>query len=179
MRITLEPVDVDRDAALLHRWVTHEKAAFWGMTSATLAEVAQEYAALSTPAHQAWLGRVDGEPSFLAETYRPEQSPLAGLPELEKGDLGMHVLVAPASRPRSGFTRDVMRAVVEHCFRDAAVRRVVVEPDVRNDRIARLNAAAGFTVIREITLPDKVAALSVVTRDDFANSELGGNEWNI
>ena len=32
------------------------------------------------------------------------------------------------------------------CFQDESVRRVVVEPDVRNEKIAQLNAAAGFVV---------------------------------
>ena len=50
---------------------------------------------------------------------------------------------------------------------------IVVEPDVHNDRIAALNAAAGFRVLREVDLGHKTAALSVCTRDDFAGSRLG------
>ena len=72
----------------------------------------------------------------------------------------MHVLVAPTDTPVHGFTAPCSRAVMEHCFADPAVRRVVVEPDVRNDRIRGLNAAVGFRVARTITLPTKKAALS-------------------
>ena len=89
------------------------------------------------------------------------------------GDLGMHVLVAPPETPRPGFTRPVFRTVMALCFQDDSVRRVVVEPDVRNDRIARLNAAAGFVVARHIMLPTKTAALSFCTREAFAASSLG------
>jgi RimJ/RimL family protein N-acetyltransferase len=160
-RVTLEPVDVERDAGLLHRWVTHPRSVFWQMTDASVADVA--------------LGRVDGAPAFLAETYDPARSELVGLtglPELREGDLGMHVLVAPTDRPVPGFTRRVLGAVMDHCFADPAVARVVVEPDVRNARIARLNAEAGFTVARVVALPGKDAALSFCTRAAFARSRL-------
>lgn len=176
MTPTLEPIDVERDAGLLHAWVTHPRSVFWQMLDASPADVARDYARIAeSPHHDAWLGRVAGEPSFLAETYDPARSELAelvGLPELRPGDLGMHVLVAPTDRPVPGFTRAVLRSVMAHCFADPAVRRVVVEPDVRNERIATLNAEAGFTVARVVPLTGKDAALSFCTRADFERSRL-------
>lgn len=170
---TLEPLDVTRDAALLHRWVTHPRSVFWQMADASVGEVVEAYRLIvDSPHHDAWLGRVAGEPAFLAETYDPARSELAGLPELRPGDLGMHVLVAPPATPQRGFTRRVLRAVMTHCFADPQVDRVVVEPDVRNERIAVLNAAAGFVVARTLSLPTKEAALSFCTRADFAASSL-------
>ncbi|GAA4680993.1 GNAT family N-acetyltransferase [Nocardioides nanhaiensis] len=166
--LTLEPLDVERDAGLLHRWVTHPKARFWMMQEASPAEVAAEYTRIAKhPHHHAWLGRHRGEPAFLAETYDPARSELAGLtalPDLEPGDLGMHVLVAPTDEPVRGFTRQVFAAVLEHCFRDPAVRRVVVEPDAANLAIRRLNTEHGFREVREVPLPGKTAMLSVLTR---------------
>lgn len=174
MTITIEPLDVARDAALLHRWVTHPRSDFWMMQDATLADVVTEYGALAEhPHHDAWLGRVDGTPAFLTETYDPARSTAVGLsdlPELRPGDLGMHVLVAPpadGAAPVPGHTRRIFRAVMEHCFADPAVARVVVEPDVRNAKIETLNREAGFVVARVVTLPGKQAALSFCTRDAF------------
>jgi hypothetical protein len=137
-------------------------------------EVHTEYARIADdPHHEALLGRADGSPAFLMERYDPAHSPLAELPELRTGDVGMHLLVAPTDTPVPGFTAAVMRRVVVECFADPAVARVVVEPDVRNDKIAALNAAVGFRVVRSIELPDKTAAFSVCTRADFAASQLG------
>lgn len=167
---------MEEHLGLLHGWVTDPKARFWGMLGATAAAVAEEYHRIAEhPHHHAHLGRVDGVPEFLVETYDPARSELAGLvglPELQPGDLGMHVLVAPTDQPRPGFTREVFRTVMQFCFSDAAVRRVVVEPDVGNAKIARFNAAAGFVVAREIPLPGKTAALSFCTREAFAASPL-------
>lgn len=175
MRLTLEPLDVDQHAGLLHRWVTHPRSVYWGMLDASPAEVAAEYARIhADPHHQAHLGRADGVPQFLAETYDPAHSELRDLPELRPGDLGMHVLVAPTDAPVPGFTTAVFAAVMEFCFRDPAVARVVVEPDVRNVQIARLNRAAGFVVVRHVSLVGKTAALSFCTRAAFRASELSG-----
>lgn len=175
MRMTVEPLDPTRHLALLHAWVTHPRSVFWGMQDATVEQVHDEYARIAAdPHHHALLGRADGEPAFLMERYDPAHSPLAGLPELRAGDVGMHVLVAPTDRPVHGFTSAVLRRVMEECFADPSVRRVVVEPDVRNDKIAALNAAVGFVVCRTVDLADKTAALSFCTRADFFSSALGG-----
>lgn len=172
-RITIEPVDVDRHGDLLHTWITHPRSVFWGMQGASVQEVWDAYAAIvADQHHDAWLGRVDGTPAFLAETYDPEHSELDGKYQWLLGDIGMHVLVAPTDHPRSGFTAAVFRSVMELCLDDPRRHRVVVEPDVRNKKIAALNASAGFRVIGEIPLTDKIAALSVCTRDDFEASLL-------
>ncbi|MBM0123846.1 GNAT family N-acetyltransferase [Pimelobacter simplex] len=170
--ITLEPLDVERDLDLLHAWVTHPRSVYWMMQDATRDDVRSEYDGIvADPHHDAWLGRVDGRPAFLAETYDPAHSPLADLPELRHGDLGMHVLVAPPAGPAvPGLTTAVFDAVMAHCFEDPAVRRVVVEPDARNDRIRAKNLAAGFVEIREIPLPGKTAMLSVCTRGSWSSS---------
>ncbi|MCW2826257.1 MAG: family N-acetyltransferase [Aeromicrobium sp.] len=171
--VTIEPVDVERDGDLLHEWITHPRSVFWGMAQATVEDVWQTYSAIvANPHHDVWLGRVDGVPAFLAETYDPEHSELAGRYDWRPGDVGMHLLVAPTDRPRSGFTSAVFRTVMELCLDDPRRRRVVVEPDVRNRRIAALNEAAGFTVVAEVELTDKVAALSTCTREDFVTSRL-------
>lgn len=181
MRITIEPLDVETHVGALHRWVTHPRSVYWGMLAATAADVAAEYHRIAEhPHHDAWLGRVDGAPAFLVETYDPARSDLAGLThlidDLADGDLGMHVLIGPTSgEPVAGYTTAVFRAVMEHCFSDAAVRRVVVEPDARNEAIRRKNTDAGFTELREIPLAGKTAMLSVCTRAAFAATSPAGH----
>ena len=78
---------------------------------------------------------------------RPGTSALADLPEL-RARRRRHARAGRA-RPRASrcpaSPRRSSRAVLEHCFADPAVRRVVVEPDVRNDGDpAPRTRAAGF-----------------------------------
>ncbi|SNT28970.1 Siderophore synthetase component [Asanoa hainanensis] len=169
MTFTLEPLDLDAHADLLHAWVTHPRSVYWGMQGASVETVHKAYAEIAAdPHHHAWLGRLDGEPLFLAETYDPAHSELAAHYAVAAGDVGMHVLVAPPDGTvRHGLTSGVMRAVMEFVFADPHAHRVVVEPDERNDAIARKNAEVGFVVQRRVQLADKVANLSFCTRDAY------------
>lgn len=165
---TVRPLDPLTDAELVHRWVTHPKAAFWMMRDARLQDVEREYMRIAAHEHHhAFLGLHDGEPAFLLETYDPRYVELVGLYDPEPGDVGMHFLVAPAERPVHGFTRAVITTVMEELFADPATRRVVVEPDVSNKAVHALNEAVGFVPEREIDKPEKRALLSFCTRAQF------------
>lgn len=174
-QVGLARVVPDADAAVVHAWLSHPASAFWQMTHLGPGEVRDYLAGVAADPYQnAWLGRLDGAPTFLVETYDPSCVLLTDVPEVEPGDLGMHLLVAPPGEaPVHGLTSAVMAATVRFCFERLGARRVVVEPDVGNTRIAAKNAAAGFRVLRELDLPGKRAHLAVCTRDDFDASPLG------
>ncbi|NHN55614.1 acetyltransferase [Calidifontibacter sp. DB0510] len=162
---TVDPVT---DGPLLHEWVTHPKARYWQMREATLSQVRETYGDIVAHPHRtAVLGFVDGLPCFLAERYDPARVELAGRYAALPGDIGMHFLCAPTQHPRHGFTRSVLSAVLTWLFEDPSVRRVVVEPDVRNLAVQAVNAAVGFRPAARIDLPDKQALLSFCTRDQF------------
>ncbi|GHE96561.1 acetyltransferase [Streptomyces spiralis] len=168
MTFTIRPLDPLTDARLLHGWVTHPKATFWMMQDAGPADVERAYLDIAADEHHhAFLGLHEGEPAFLMERYDPAHRELVGLYEPEPGDVGMHFLVAPTDTPVHGFTRAVITAVMRHLFEDPAVRRVVVEPDVRNTAVHALNEAVGFVPEREIQKPEKKALLSFCTRERF------------
>lgn len=173
--VTLEPLDVVAHAARLHAWLTHPRSAAWEMGHLDVDEVRAYLDDVAADPHQqAWLGRVDGAPTFLVETYDPAHVLLADVHDAEPGDVGMHLLVAPPTgAPVHGLTSAVMREVVRFVLHDLGATRVVVEPDVTNTRIAAKNAAAGFRVLREVDLPGKRALLSACTRADHAASPLG------
>jgi RimJ/RimL family protein N-acetyltransferase len=169
-------VDPAADAPLLHSWVTQPYARFWGMLSATVEDVVEEYSRIAaTGHHQAYLGLDGGVPAFLMERYLPGDSPLADVYEVQPGDTGMHLLVAPPpGEPQSGYTTAVMQSVMSQLFEDSQTERVVVEPDARNHKIHVLNERVGFRPERVVTLPavdstetHKEALLSFCTRADF------------
>lgn len=172
MTIAILPLDRHRYAPLVHAWFTHPASAFWQLGGLSPDDVRAYLAAVAAdPRQDAWLGFVDDEPTFLVETYDPTGVLLDGIPEVRTGDLGMHLLVSPPTgAPVHGLTSDVMRATVAFCFDELGAARVVVEPDVRNVRIAAKNAEVGFQVLRELDLPGKRAALAVCTRDAFARA---------
>ena len=56
---------------------------------------------------------------------------------------------------------------MDYFFSLPYVERVVVEPDVNNEKIHVLNKKAGFVYQGEIQLPNKVAALAICTRENY------------
>lgn len=176
MRFTFRPLDPATDAPVLHSWVSQEYARFWGMLSATVQDVVEEYSRIAASGHhQAFLGLDDGVPAFLVERYLPAESPLAGAYNVLPGDIGMHLLVGPPpAPPTAGYTTAVMLSVMAYLFDDAGTERIVVEPDARNHRIHILNERVGFRPSGVVTLPAvepsetcKRALLSFCTRADF------------
>jgi hypothetical protein len=169
---TFRRVDAAADAPLLHSWVTQPYASFWGMLSATVDVVVEEYSKIqSSGHHHALLGLDGGVPAFLMEEYHPSESPLAGLYAMQEGDIGMHLLVAPPSgSPKPGYTAAVMDAILARLFQAPGVERVVVEPDARNTKIHVLNERLGFRPAGVVPLPDKEALLSFCTRQDYLDA---------
>ncbi|MBT1608952.1 GNAT family N-acetyltransferase, partial [Curtobacterium poinsettiae] len=166
--LTVEPVDPERDAAVVQSWLAHPASSWWEMGDLDVDGVRTYLAGVQAdPAQAAWLGRRNGEPCFLAETYDPSAVLLTDVWAAEPGDVGMHLLVAPvpAEGRVHGLTSAVMRAVVEHCRDVLGARRVVVEPDVRNTAVQAKNAEVGFRALRQVDVDGKRALLSVLDTD--------------
>lgn len=166
MTFTFRPVDPHADAALLHGWMTLDRAKYWGMQQSSVDDVARAYESLGA-GHTAHLGYRGDTPAFLMERYDPRADAVGSHYEPLPGDVGMHLLVAPISVPVPGFTRSAMTAVLAYLFADPQTERIVVEPDVRNEKIQILNAATGFRKAAVIHLADKDAWLSFCTRAGF------------
>jgi siderophore synthetase component len=179
--VTIEPFAADPYAVCLRRWLAHPASAAWQMAGLSTDEVRAYLAEIDADPHQqAWLGRVDGEPTFFVETYDPARVLLTEVHDAEPGDVGMHLLVAsPRGQRVHGLTSAVMASVVDFVFEIEQARRIVVEPDVANDRIAAKNDEVGFRALGDVELPDKTARLSVLTRHDRAAAHLapGPMEW--
>ncbi|CAM5465484.1 GNAT family N-acetyltransferase [Streptomyces pilosus] len=172
------PLDPAADAPLLHRWVSEERAAFWGMNGLTEQRVAEIYAHMDTlDTHHAYLVLKDGTPAALLQTYEPEADRVGACYPVEPGDIGIHLLLAPAEpgEARSGWTGRLTAALVTYVLRVLDRRRVVVDPDVANVKAVARFARQGFTtgpvvVLPEVDLPDvyipeKKAQLAFLTRE--------------
>lgn len=168
-RLCLVVLDPGRDAELVHGWVTQRRAAFWGMLDHSVDEVREVYEFIdSLSTHHAYLIQLDGRSIGLFQTYQPDADPIGERYPVQPGDFGIHLLMAPGKRPQRGLTETVGKALLRFIFRDPAVQRLVVEPDVRNYLALRRMELSGFTFDGEIDMPDKRAQLAFLTRDVFA-----------
>jgi len=172
------PLDAAADAGVIHRWVSEERAAFWGMNGLTRDQVAGVYAHMDTlDTHHAFLVVKDGEPVALLQTYDPEADRVSECYDVEPGDIGVHLLLAPAGNEgaRPGWTAALAAALMAYVLLGLDRKRIVVDPDVGNEKAIARFLKQGFTagpavVLPEIDLPDvylpeKKAQLAFLRRE--------------
>ncbi|MFJ6542022.1 GNAT family N-acetyltransferase [Streptomyces sp. NPDC091385] len=176
--VRIRPLEPDADAEVIHAWVSEERAAFWGMNGLTRAQVAEIYAHMAgLDTHHAHLVTKDGVPVALLQTYEPAADRVSEVYEVRPGDIGVHLLLAPAGPDghRPGWTSVLLTAIATYVLVVLDRERVVVDPDVRNTKAIARFARQGFTtgpevVLPEIDLPDvylpeKRAQLAFLTRE--------------
>lgn len=166
--VAIVPVHPSEDLDLIYGWVTEERARFWGMTEHTKDYVLEIYEYLDAlPTHHAYLVLRDREPVALFQTYEPDADPVGECYDVEPGDIGAHLLVAPARGPATpGFTGALMAVFTAFLFADPKHTRIVVEPDTRNEQATARMRRTGFTLGPEIRLPEKTARLAFLRRED-------------
>ncbi|MEV4754817.1 GNAT family N-acetyltransferase [Micromonospora sp. NPDC049559] len=168
--IRIREVEPARDLDLIYDWVTRERARFWGMREIGRDRVREIYEYLdSLDTHHAYLIHRDGVPVGLFQTYQPEADPVGECYDVRPGDFGIHLMVAPPAgdAPEHGFTGTVLAAFLDFVLADPSRRRIVAEPDARNERaIARL-VRAGFVPGPQVDLAEKRAQLVFLDRDAF------------
>ncbi|MGW5846520.1 GNAT family N-acetyltransferase [Streptomyces sp. NPDC055254] len=154
--VALTAVDPAADSALIHSWVTEERARFWGMADAGRELVQEIYEDVDRrTTHHAYMVSRDGEQVALFQTYDCAEDRVGECYEVRPGDVGAHLLVGPVKRAAEpGFTGTLMSVLLGFVFSDPAARRVVVEPDARNEKAVARMERAGFTLGPEVELPE-------------------------
>ncbi|MFJ2891850.1 GNAT family N-acetyltransferase [Streptomyces sp. NPDC087305] len=172
------PLDPEADAGTIHRWVTEERAAFWGMNGLTQSQVTEIYAHMATlDTHHAHLVLRDTEPVALLQTYDPAADRVGDCYDVSPGDIGIHLLLAPAGPDggRPGWSSALLGALASYVLLGLDRRRVVVDPDVRNEKAIARFLRQGFVPgprvvlpevdIPDVFLPEKHAQLAFLPRE--------------
>lgn len=177
--ISIRPFQLDIDTPMLYTWVTQSYAKYWGMLDKSLEEVYVEYQEIEkNPDHHSYIGMLNNVPVFLMERYKVSEDIIAKHYDAQESDYGMHILVAPIEKRIPQFTWHVFSTIIDYFFNLPEVERVVVEPDVNNEKIHKLNKKAGFVYQKEIELSYKKAALAFCTEEMYkkALNQLEKNE---
>ncbi|MEW2162739.1 GNAT family N-acetyltransferase [Streptomyces sp. NPDC007084] len=155
--VRIRPLDPAADCATVHAWASEERAAFWGMNELTPDQITEIYSELDKlTTHHAFLVEKDGEPVALLQTYDPEADRVGECYEVRPGDIGIHLLLAPAgpdgSRP--GWTASLSGVIASYVLRGLDRQRVVTDPDIRNHKAIGRLLRQGFTAGPEVVLPE-------------------------
>ncbi|MDQ0907136.1 RimJ/RimL family protein N-acetyltransferase [Streptomyces canus] len=163
----LVPVRVERDLALLCRWMNDPAVtAFWelaGPQNVTEDHLRPQLTGdgRSFPC----LGVLEGTPMSYWEIYRADLDPLAGHYPVRPHDTGIHLLIGAVTDRGRGLGGTLLRAVADLVLdRRPACARVIAEPDLRNIPSVTAFLSAGFRFSAEVDLPAKRAALMIRDR---------------
>jgi RimJ/RimL family protein N-acetyltransferase len=163
----LVPVRIERDLALITRWMNDPAvAAFWEMAGPDSVTAAHLRTQLDGDGRSVpCLGVLGGIPMSYFEIYRADLDPLARHYPARPHDTGIHLLIGGVADRGRGIGSTLLRAVtdlvLDHRPRCA---RVIAEPDLRNTPSVSAFLSAGFRFSAEVDLPDKRAALMVRDR---------------
>ncbi|MGW0942848.1 GNAT family N-acetyltransferase [Streptomyces sp. NPDC002623] len=176
--LRLRPLDAEADAGVVHSWVSEERAVFWGMNGLTRDQVAEIYAHMAgLDTHHAFLAELDGVPVALLQTYEPTEDRVSEVYRVEPGDIGIHLLIAPAGEQgtRRGWSAALMGELAAYVLVGLDRRRVVVDPDVGNEKAVARFLRQGFEegpvvtlpeiVLPDVRLPEKKAQLAFLRRE--------------
>ncbi|HVI46124.1 MAG TPA: GNAT family N-acetyltransferase [Chitinophaga sp.] len=162
------PLAISGDIALIHDWVNRPYAQYWQMQHTTVEQVRTAYAAIIQAGHShAYMGFYNGQPAFLWESYWAAKDPIGKYYDVQQGDYGLHLLVAPVERSIHRFTYHILRTIIDYILTDPDVRRLIVEPDIRNEKMHVLTRRVGFEYQQQVQLPQKTAYLAFCSREQY------------
>lgn len=164
--IEFRPLQLEEDCKIIHHWVNQEYAKYWGLLGKSLEEVKNEYEGIMQHS-DVFIGLVNGIVSFMLERYDPKKDTIGNYYEVRDYDCGIHVIVAPADNPIKNFTWHIFTSIMKFIFNDLTVKRILVEPDIRNQKMFDICHRVGFVDDQVIELPHKTAKLAFCTREQF------------
>ncbi|WAC53769.1 GNAT family N-acetyltransferase [Gordonia sp. SL306] len=167
-RFTLRPVDPDGDdPALLVSWFARPHLVeTWEQEWTPERWRADSAYRLAGDYSRPLIVSLDGTEIGYIELYRPARDEIAALYPADPHDMGLHIATAEPGLIGRGVMSAWMAELADALFRaDTRCRRVVLEPDARNERMRRALTKRGWTDLGEFDVrPDRRIALHVLGR---------------
>ncbi len=161
----------------VNRWLKLPYAQYWRMQNST-DDFRQE--SLEANDHQFGLiGYRENKIICYTELYDPRFNEVGSYYDVEDGDCGMHLIIAPVEIPQSGFSLNIISTITTLILKYFNFKRMVVEPDENNKKIHNLNHKIGIYYSKKIQLSYKTALLGFCKLQDFKNNEVTMKNTNL
>lgn len=173
--ITFRYVTFEKDFDRLHGWMNQEHVIpFWNLDKPR-AEYASHLKHFLAKKHQHLLiGEIDGQPMSYWEWYMVSEDLIRHYYDYEKGDQGIHLLIGEKDYLGKGFIYPLMLRLMKRMFEVSETKRIMAEPDIRNEKMIHVFEKCGFRQLKTVDLPDKTAMLLYCQQDVF---ESRWNAW--
>lgn len=166
--IAFREADPDRDLGRLHAWFNSEHVLPYWEQDDPLPQVHDTIEArASNPDQTLYIGYLDHTPMSYWESYWAARDRIGEYYDAEPADQGIHLLIGPPEYLGEGYGAPLVAAMTAFQFQHHETRRIVTEPDVRNERAIRVFEKCGFERRGEVELPDKTGLLMICERERF------------
>lgn len=166
--LSLRPLKIDEDLSSICQWVKQPNAHFWGMQNMSDEEIYTTYRdfqeSLDT---DVYIGLHNNRLAFLMESYDPLSNEIAELYPAQITDRGMHFFIGAAAESIHNFSFAVISVIVDFLLTQPKIKRVIVEPDIHNEKIHILNKRIGFRYFNIAKLKHKTACLAFCDKPAF------------
>ncbi len=167
-RISFEKVDYDRDLNRIHKWMNEEHVIpFWQLNHSIEKFMDHLRKALDDDHQTLYLGKLDDVPISYWEAYWVKGDVVEKCYEAETFDQGIHLLIGEPDYLGRGYALPFLEAMVSFQFQVAETKKVIAEPDIRNEKMIHVFEQCGFEPVKPIELPDKTGLLMFCHRDVF------------
>lgn len=166
--IAFRLVNLEQDLRLIHNWMNQPHVIpFWNL-ELPVEKMQEHLEKVSADTHQTlYIGMLDGVSMSYWESYWAADDIVAQHYETHPADQGIHLLIGPPECLGKGYALPLLQAMTEFQFQHLETQKIVAEPDIRNHKMIHVFEQCGFEFQKEITLPDKTAALLFFDRARF------------
>lgn len=160
------------DVGLVHKWMNEEHVhPFWQLNIPFDRFQAHYDKAIADTHQTVYLGMVDGEVMSYWEAYWVKGDVIGQAYTPAAFDQGIHLLIGEKRFLGLGYALPLLKAMVRFQFQHGVTKKVVAEPDIRNDKMIHVFKKCGFHPVSPITLPDKEALLMFCDRETYERRE--------
>ncbi|WNB94014.1 GNAT family N-acetyltransferase [Bacillus sp. NEB1478] len=166
--ISFVKVDLERDAAMLHKWQQQPYVIPYWKLDIPFASYKKHLENFLEDKHQTlYLGLINGVPMSYWESYWVIGDVVEKCYGPETYDQGIHLLVGADAYLGKGYALPLLRAMVHFQFLSKETKKVIAEPDIRNHKMIHVFEKCGFEKVKPIELPDKTGMLMYCHRETF------------
>ncbi len=166
--IAFRPLTMAEDLVRLHGWMHQPHVIpFWNL-ALPLDDFRRHLERALADRHQTlYIGLLDGVPMSYWESYWVKDDIIGRYYAADPADQGIHLLIGPPEFLGKGYALPLLRAMTSLQFQHPETRKIVAEPDIRNDKMIHIFNRCGFEPQKEVELPDKRGLLMFCDRDRF------------
>ncbi|MCF2938675.1 acetyltransferase [Paenibacillus alkaliterrae] len=166
--ISFRCATIKEDVHRLHHWHHQNHVIPFWKQNFSFPQYREYFQKLLADRHQTlYIGHLNGKPMSYWESYWAKDDIIAGHYEVEAGDQGIHLLFGPEEFLGKGYALPLLRAMTAFQFQHQDTKKVITEPDIRNEKVIHIFKKCGFEPQKEIDLPDKRALLMFCYRETF------------